>query len=202
MAFFRAVSWEDVKLSRRSFGVARNTHTAKRIGSIGQDHLRMWSVWSDLERIPRCIFPHALGVLACWTISWNLSKKCFVSGFRCCQVALKLQKCIQNQPSAKLLCLCSFPLTHSSCVAVCPTSQAFSALCQETIKKKKKSIFMFHLMPLSVTGLLLWPIKGADWLPLSLLQTCCVTFPRCKHGSVCVGMMKTLIIWPPRGADV
>lgn len=133
---------EDVKLSRRSFGVARNTHTAKRIGSIGQDHLRMWSVWSDLECIPRCIFQHALGVLACWTISWNLSKKCFVLGFRCCQVALKLQKCIQNQPSAKLLCLCSFPLTHSSCVAVCPTSQAFSALCQETIKKKKK---YFHV---------------------------------------------------------
>lgn len=55
-------------------------------------------------------------------------------------------------------------------------------------------------MQLSVTGLLLWPIKGAN--RLSLLQMCSSTFPWCKHGSFCVRVMKALIIWPPRKADV
>lgn len=87
-------------------------------------------------------------------------------------------KCTQNWLSEMLPWVCSFSETHSSCNVVSPTSQAFSALCQETIK----SIFMYHLMQLSVTGLLLWPIKGANRPPCHYCRRVMWRFPDVNMG--------------------
>ena len=90
--FFSCRFMEDVKLSsRRSFSVARNTHAAKKN--------KNWVNWPRpppnvvcVIRSPTHPSVHLPTCTCCPcvlnnTISWTLSKKCFVLGFRCCQVA-------------------------------------------------------------------------------------------------------------------
>ena len=94
-----------------------------------------------------------------YTHSWVYSLTCSITPIKWAKVSvlarfaaysgkLKSKKCVQNGLFETLLCVGSFSVTRSSCAVVGPTSQAFSALCQETIK----SIFMYHLMPRRVAA--------------------------------------------------